>query len=114
MLITATHAVEPADGNGAVLCDADLAVLAGDPESYAAYAVAVREEYAHVPEPLFRAGRAQVLAGLLAHEVLFRTATGRSWWESAARHNVETELILLSAQAGDAGGADAGPPPGAV
>ncbi|GAA2777767.1 hypothetical protein GCM10020219_056220 [Nonomuraea dietziae] len=35
------------DANGAVLCDADLAVLAG--EHYDAYARAVREEYRHVP-----------------------------------------------------------------
>jgi len=107
VLLTATHEVADADGDGAVLCDADLAVLAGDPAAYAAYAVAIREEYAHVPEPVFRAGRAQVLAGLLAHDVLFRTGTGRSWWEAAARHNVETELLLLSAQAGDADAAGA-------
>ena len=37
--------VEPGDANGAVLCDADLAVLASPPEAYAAYASAVREEY---------------------------------------------------------------------
>ena len=34
--LTATHEPAPADANGAVLCDADLAVLGGDPDSYAA------------------------------------------------------------------------------
>lgn len=114
VLLTATHDVDPADGDGAVLCDADLAVLAGDPESYAAYAVAVREEYAHVPEPLFRVGRTSILARLLEHDALFRTSAGRAWWEAAARRNVETELVLLRAQTDGAGERDEGPPPGAV
>jgi len=113
VVLTATHEVDADDGDGAVLCDADLAVLAGDPDAYAAYAVAVREEYGHVPDALFREGRARILVGLLEHDHLFRTSTGRSKWEAAARHNVETELLLLSAQLGGAGGADADRPPGA-
>ena len=100
--------VGPDDGAGAVLCDADLAVLASDPETYAAYAVAVREEYAHVPEPVFRAARAKILRELLEHEALFRTTTGQSRWEAAARRNVEAEIVLLSASMGGAGGDDAG------
>jgi len=114
VLLTATHAPDPDDGNGAVLCDADLAVLAADPAAYAAYAAAVRAEYAHVPEPQFRAGRARVLTELLAHEVLYRTRTGRTWWEAAARRNVGAELLLLNASTADgAGVASADPPLGA-
>ena len=111
VLLTATHEVVPGDGDGAVLCDADLAVLASDPESYAAYAVAVRAEYAHVPEPLFQAARAEILRELLGHDVLFRTATGRSWWEAAARRNVVAEIVLLTASMGRAGGDGAGQRP---
>jgi predicted metal-dependent HD superfamily phosphohydrolase len=114
VLLTATHAPDPDDGNGAVLCDADLAVLAAEPAAYAAYAAAVRAEHAHVPEPQFRAGRARVLTELLAHEVLYRTRTGRTWWEAAARRNVGAELLLLNASTADrAGVASADPPPGA-
>jgi len=116
VLLTATHAPDPDDGNGAVLCDADLAVLAAGPAAYAAYAAAVRAEYAHVPEPQFRAGRARVLADLLEHEVLYRTGTGRTWWEAAARRNVRAELVLLRASTGapdSAGVASADRPPGA-
>ena len=93
--LTATH--DPADGDvdGAVLCDADLAVLAAPPAEYAAYASAVRAEYAHVDEPAFRSGRAAVLETLLSRPLLFRTEPGRRHWEQAARHNVETELTLL-------------------
>ena len=61
-----------ATADGALLCDADLAVLAAPPAGYERYAAAIRREYAHVPEPAFRAGRAAVLTGLLALPALFR------------------------------------------
>jgi predicted metal-dependent HD superfamily phosphohydrolase len=93
--LTATHDPAPDDKNGAVLCDADLAVLGGDPETYAAYAAAVRAEYAHVDEELFRRGRAEVLERLLSGKPLYRTAAARERWEDAARRNVRTELTLL-------------------
>lgn len=97
VLLTAGHDPAPDDTNGAVLCDADLAVLAGSPSQYAAYASAVRDDYAHVPDADFAAGRAAVLAGLLDRPALFHTETGRHRWEDAARHNLETELVLLRA-----------------
>lgn len=93
--LTAGHAPEPGDRDGAVLSDADLAVLAGSPEDYAAYAATVREEYAHVPAEAFASGRREVLEGLLARDPLFRTTTGNARWEARARHNVTTELTLL-------------------
>jgi predicted metal-dependent HD superfamily phosphohydrolase len=93
--LTAAHDVAPHDANGAVLCDADFAVLGGDPDEYATYAAAIREEYAQVPEEEFRAGRIAVLERLMARERLFHTATGRKQWEEAAQRNIATELSLL-------------------
>ncbi|MGC4787049.1 metal-dependent phosphohydrolase [Micromonospora sp. DT178] len=96
VLLTAGHAVEPGDADGALLCDADLAVLAAPPEAYDRYAAAIRREYAHVPEPAFRAGRARVLAGLLALPALFRLPPLTRRWESQARANLTRELSTLS------------------
>ncbi|MFI6089325.1 hypothetical protein [Streptomyces sp. NPDC051218] len=95
--LTVTH--DPADGdhNGETLCDADLAILAAAPDAYAAYAAAVREEYAFVPDEDFRAGRAAVLRQLLALPRLFRTPHGAAEWEGPARENLATELQLLGA-----------------
>jgi len=94
--LTVSHDPEPGDRDGEVLCDADLAVLAGTPDAYAAYAAAVREEYGFVPDPDFTAGRAAVLRQLLGLPRLFRTPLGRERWEDAARHNLATELALLN------------------
>ncbi|OMI33258.1 HD domain-containing protein [Streptomyces sparsogenes] len=95
--LTRTHDPAPGDTNGEVLCDADLSVLAGTPEDYAAYAAAVREEYAFVPDDAFREGRSAALRELLDLLRLFRTPAGHDRWEEAARHNMATELRLLGA-----------------
>ncbi|WP_327679832.1 HD domain-containing protein [Kitasatospora sp. NBC_00458] len=94
--LTVTHHPGPGDRDGEVLCDADLAVLGGTPEAYAAYAAAVREEYAFVPEPDFRAGRAAVLRRLLALPALYRTPTARERFDAPARANLTAELAQLA------------------
>jgi len=94
--LTATHAPEPHDRDGEVLCDADLAILAAPADGYAAYAAAVREEYRHVPDAAFAAGRAEVLARLLAMPRLFRTPLARELWEERARANLAAELARLA------------------
>jgi predicted metal-dependent HD superfamily phosphohydrolase len=93
--LTATHQPDAADFAGAALCDADLAILASPPRRYAAYAAAVRAEYAHVPDADFRTGRGRVLRALLAHEHLYATPEGRRRWEQAARRNITDELTRL-------------------
>ncbi len=94
--LTVTHDPAPDDGNGAVLCDADLAILAADTEAYDRYARAVREEYAFVPDDAFRAGRSDVLRQLLTLPRLFRTPYGERTWEVPARRNLEAELARLT------------------
>ena len=95
--LTTSHDPAPGDRNGELLCDADLAVLGGSAPAYAAYAAAVREEYAFVPEPDFRAGRAAILEQLLALPTLFRTTAARERYEATARHNLNSELTTLRA-----------------
>ncbi|WP_037574916.1 HD domain-containing protein [Phaeacidiphilus oryzae] len=97
VLLTRTHEPEAGDRDGEVLCDADLAVLAGSPQDYAAYAAAVREEYSFVPDPDFRAGRAAVLRDLLDLPALYRTPPARQRYAERARLNLSTELELLLA-----------------
>ncbi|MFD9481336.1 hypothetical protein [Streptomyces nojiriensis] len=94
--LTVTHDPAPGDTDGEALCDADLAVLAGDPGAYAAYAAAVRAEYGFVPDDAFRAGRAAVLRQLLGLPRLFRTPYGAAHWEAPARANLAAELAGLT------------------
>ena len=93
--LTATHAVAPGDRDGAVLCDADLAVLAADPLRYRSYTEGVRREYAHLDDETFARGRADVLQRLLDRPRLFTTSYGRQEWEQPARANVSAETRAL-------------------
>jgi predicted metal-dependent HD superfamily phosphohydrolase len=95
--LTRDHAAADGDRNGAVLCDADLAVLGGKPEEYAAYTHAIRQEYADVPDDLFRPGRAAVLRGLLELPALFRTPVAVERYEKRARANLTAEIAALEA-----------------
>jgi predicted metal-dependent HD superfamily phosphohydrolase len=111
VLLTAGHDLTPGDANGAVLCDADLAVLAGPPEAYAAYASAVRSEYGHLSDEVFTAGRIAVLEQLLALPALYRLPVVAGEWTPRARANLTAELALLRSRAASAA-ADPPPPAG--
>ncbi|HEX2771412.1 MAG TPA: metal-dependent phosphohydrolase [Micromonosporaceae bacterium] len=110
VLLTAGHDAAPDDANGAVLCDADLAVLAGPPDAYAAYASAVRAEYRHLSDEEFTAGRIAVLERLLALPWLYRLPAVADEWTPTARANLTAELTLLRRR-GASGAAT--PPPSA-
>ncbi|MYS07362.1 hypothetical protein GTW71_13170, partial [Streptomyces sp. SID6041] len=97
--LTITHDPAPGDLNGETLCDADLAILAADADTYGGYTAAVREEYGFVPEDAFRAGRATILRHLLNLPRLFRTPYGAAAWEERARENLERELAELTGAA---------------
>ncbi len=89
ILVTRDH--RAFDPLGALVADADLAILAASPREYDAYAVAIRQEYAHVPDDAYRAGRKRVLKGLLAR----RLFTSPLLDEAAARSNIEREIAGL-------------------
>jgi predicted metal-dependent HD superfamily phosphohydrolase len=108
VLLTASHDPAPDDANGAVLCDADLAVLASPPDGYVVYASAVREEYAHLSDEVFTSGRIAVLEHLLALPELYRLPTVAAEWTPRARANLTAELALLR---GRDASASADPPP---
>ena len=93
--LTATHTSPAPDTNGAVLLDADLAVLGADVERYRRYVAGVRAEYAFVDDNGWRAGRSALLRGLLARPRLFVTDRARDRWEAAARSNLAAELASL-------------------
>lgn len=80
---------------GAVLCDADLAILASEPATYEVYRRAIRVEYREVPDDAFREGRARVLSGLLARDRIYATSLMHDRAEAVARRNLREELESL-------------------
>jgi predicted metal-dependent HD superfamily phosphohydrolase len=94
---TADHRIGPSDRNGAVLCDADLAILGAESADYQRYAARVREEYRAIPGPAFRSGRATILRDLLGRDTIYRTGRARELFEVAARENLAEEIARLTA-----------------
>jgi predicted metal-dependent HD superfamily phosphohydrolase len=95
VLMTLTHETTADDDAGIALLDADLAILGTAPEVYATYAAAVREEYAAVPDDLWRSGRGDVLSGLAGRARLYLSEPAHHRWDAAARRNLRDELASL-------------------
>ncbi|WP_449281856.1 DUF4031 domain-containing protein [Leucobacter sp.] len=79
------------------LLDADLSIFAAPPHRYEQYSVAVRAEYAHVPEADFAVGRSSILSSYLKQPAIYRTGAARLLWERRARENVTQEIERLRA-----------------
>lgn len=97
IMLTAGHLVEPDDAIGARLVSIDLSILGAEPERYDTYAAAIRHEYGHVPEPLYRAGRAAILSRFLETEPLFADPILARRYETRARANLAREITSLTA-----------------
>lgn len=97
ILLTAGHSVGDGDVLGARLVSIDLSILGAEPARYDAYARAIREEYAHVPEPLYRAGRAAIMGRFLDSPALFADPIWADRYETQARANIAREIADLTA-----------------
>jgi len=97
MILATCHQESPADADATLVVDIDLSILGTDETVYAAYEAAVRREYAWVPEPLFRAGRARLLRQLLDAPVLYHHAPLAAQWQVPARRNLQAALAALEA-----------------
>lgn len=95
ILLTAGHAVEPDDRLGALLVSIDLSILGAPRADYDAYASGVRQEYAHVPDEMWRDGRARVLRRFLDAPVLFPDPAFATRLDTPARANLARELATL-------------------
>ena len=94
-LILATKSHSPSTTAQEFL-DADLAILGSDPGRYRGYVAQVRKEYAHVPEPQFRAARHQILQSFLDRPRIYLTDAFYERFERQARENMQQEVAGLS------------------
>lgn len=95
--LTKGHRVPDGDRIGALLISIDLSILGAAPDRYDLYASAIREEYAHVPETLYRAGRASIMRSFLDATTLFPDPSFHARLEAQARTNIAREVATLSA-----------------
>ncbi|MEI2730853.1 MAG: hypothetical protein V9G08_02390 [Dermatophilaceae bacterium] len=100
VLLTAAH--EPTSSTGAdrlvrsAFHDADLWILCAETARFDEYCAQVREEYAHVPEAAYRAGRSAILGEFARRPRLYATDHAHVHWEPSARVNLDRELARLA------------------
>jgi predicted metal-dependent HD superfamily phosphohydrolase len=95
--VTAHHKAMPVDSEEAcIVLDADLSILGAEPSKFARYERAVREEFAHLEEDRYVAGRSALLRDFLERPSIYLTQRGRRLWESNARRNLERSVANLS------------------
>jgi predicted metal-dependent HD superfamily phosphohydrolase len=96
-LIMATrHDGAAATADARLVVDIDLAILGAAPARFDEYERQIRDEYAHVPEPVFRAKRAEILRGFQAREPLFATPEFAARFEVAAKTNLAAAVTSLA------------------
>jgi predicted metal-dependent HD superfamily phosphohydrolase len=98
ILATQHGQTAPASGDAdlALLLDLDLSILGAAPAEYRAYAQAIRHEYGHVTDELYRLGRKRVLEGFLARDRIYRTDRLHAFWDARARDNIANEIAELT------------------
>ena len=96
LVLLTRHLGPAADPAGRLLCDIDLSILGREPAEFERFDRAIRAEYAWVPEPEYRTGRARILHGFLERKPLYQTAPFRLRYEDAARRNLGVALTRLA------------------
>lgn len=94
LILATRHTSPPYSHEEALLVDADLSILAAPAEEFQAYEEGIRQEYAHVPALLYRAGRRRVLQAFLNRERIYTTPEF-SELEEQARRNLQASLRNL-------------------
>ena len=95
LVLVTRHDAPVTDPAAALVSDVDLSILGRPPERYDEFERQIREEYAWVPEPVFRAERARILAAFLRRDPLYLTPAFRDRYERQARANLDRTVARL-------------------
>lgn len=96
-LIMATKSHDPTSASleEQVLLDIDLSILGAGGTVFDEYERHIRQEYAHVPDEQFRAGRRRILTVFDLKTPLYQTEFFGNWFEECAHANLKRSLAAL-------------------
>jgi predicted metal-dependent HD superfamily phosphohydrolase len=96
LVLATNHQDLPSDPDAQLVCDIDLSVLGREGSVFDQFERQIRQEYAWVPEPMYRSARSEVLSGFLRRRSIYNTGRFARWYERQARQNLERVLAALS------------------
>jgi len=94
-LVLATKHALACTGDAAVVADIDLVILGSPWERFSEYEQQIRQEYAHVSEKDFVAGRSHILDGFMRRPRIYQTNMFLGRYEKKARGNIARSLMKL-------------------
>jgi predicted metal-dependent HD superfamily phosphohydrolase len=97
ILATKQHMEGGKDYDDDVFLDADFAILGAPPDKYRQYVTDIREEYAHLGDDEWKAGRLAFLERIVSAPRIFRTGIFEGAYATQARANIKAELRTLEA-----------------
>ncbi|GEP46047.1 HD domain-containing protein [Brevifollis gellanilyticus] len=95
-LIMLTKSHQPGEGpDDAWIIDIDLTIFAQSPERVQEYEQQIRQEYAWVPEPVYREKRPEILTSFLSREHIYLTPWAQDRYEAKARENLRLLISVV-------------------
>ncbi len=96
LVLETRHETIPYEHDAALLCDIDLSILGRSPEVFDRFERQIRQEYAMVPELIYRSRRSEILRRFLSRSSIYQTRWFRQRYERQARANLERVLTTLA------------------
>lgn len=92
LILATKHTAAPTEPDQQVLVDIDLAILGASEARFAEYGQQIRDEYAFVPEELFKPRRRALLGAFLDRPRIYSTSHFHALLEERARVNLRRAL----------------------
>ncbi|MFL5403126.1 MAG: N-methyl-D-aspartate receptor NMDAR2C subunit, partial [Gemmatimonadales bacterium] len=95
LVLATRHVALPDTLDAQLLCDIDLSILGRTPDEFNQFERWIRQEYAWVPDSVYRSSRSEIMAGFLRRRSIYRTEYFRSRYEVPARQNLQRLITQL-------------------
>ncbi|MBW4459515.1 MAG: hypothetical protein KME47_04635 [Nodosilinea sp. WJT8-NPBG4] len=95
MILATKHNAKPSTMDMCLVVDIDLAILGAGIDRFEQYDAQIRQEYAWVPEDVFRQKRAEILQSFLDRPSIYTSDFFRERLELQAQRNLHRSLIVL-------------------
>ena len=96
LILATKHTAMPSEPDQQLLVDIDLSILGADESRFEEFERQVRDEYAFVPEPIFREKRCAILRSFLERTRIYSTPYFLGRFEHQARINLARSIGALA------------------